>query len=199
MNPSSQAGAAAELPNAPPRRFPRRSRWLLALIVLALSGSLVFILTYLSRLPAPDLFRQYVLDPIPASVNHIKVVQTKRGSGYMYVFRFHTNREDLDLLLASRALSEIQITNVWSDGEIWWKSMPTAWLPNKHYSVLLFHKAPPSWYTLPSWESPESYAFVKESGDSRGRERVQILVYSPRLEQAFFVTRYSSHTMPEFF
>ena len=205
MNTNSHAGPVAEVSNAAPLRFPRRRRCLLALIVLAFAGSLVFMYIWQSRLTASDLFRQYVLDPIPASVNHIKVTGPTYHAGYMYVFRFDTRREDLDLFLASRPLTKVQITNVWSDGEIQWVLTDTNRPPDRYYSFTPFYEGAPSWYNLQSWYnlrssgSLESFAFMQEVDDSRGLEGVQILVYNARLEQAFFITKYISHTMPQLF
>jgi hypothetical protein len=53
------------------------------------------------------LFREVVLDPIPASVEHIKANHARWFSKHTYVFRFDVGLEDLALILRSGPFEEI--------------------------------------------------------------------------------------------
>ncbi|MHC4439476.1 MAG: hypothetical protein ACYS3S_19135, partial [Planctomycetota bacterium] len=73
----------------------------------------------ISKEGASQLFRQYILDPIPKSVTNIRADQPKKILGYKYTFRFNINRDDLALLIDSRHF--MRVWNVkYKNGYLYW-------------------------------------------------------------------------------
>lgn len=173
---------------------PSESPWLarrlalLAALALCAALSLIYGKSLLQGSRASKVFRQYVADPIPSSVADIKVVQPKKRGGYGYVLRFGVNRADLRLILSSQPVpfKESQITNDLSTGSIYWrwKGPPVSF--DMQGFTFLARGYEPSWYDLPSWENVETYALVQDDKDWDNPDK-QILIYNPRLEQAYFI------------
>ncbi|MGD8785928.1 MAG: hypothetical protein PVJ60_00765 [Phycisphaerales bacterium] len=163
------------------------------LFVLFLCGTVLLIYSCDTLLmpPASELFKQYVMDPIPASVTNIKADQPKTIGGYGYVFRFDINRADLDLIIKSRPFREAQLTNFSDSGSIsWnWKGLPSYGSIGERgrgFGIYGVKRRKPSWYTLESWENPETYALVEEKKDVNTSD-IQVLIYNVKLGQAFFI------------
>ena len=152
--------------------------------------------------PSPDeLFRGYVLSPIPKSVTNIKADQPKNIGGYRYTFRFNINRGDLAPLTDSRPF--VRIWNVkYKNGYLSWR-----WdNPDGKYGISIpcyDHTREPSWFKPGLWDNPEAYAFYKvgdlvntqaferDGRDLGGRVTTQILLYNEKEGQAYFIV--SSH------
>ncbi|UCD48673.1 MAG: hypothetical protein JSW27_14205 [Phycisphaerales bacterium] len=137
---------------------------------------------------ASDLFREYVLDPIPASVTDIEVVQPKERGGYGYVFRFGVNGVDYEQILKSQPVPfrEAYITNDLNTGSLsWqWKGPPVSF---DGYSFTFFGPGPkPSWFDLPSWDDVEVYALSQRDKDWDNPD-IQVLIFNATLEQAYFI------------
>ena len=171
-------------------KSPKHVRLLTVLAVL--SACTVLCLIYgrsiLLGLPASEIFRQHVVDPIPRSVTDIKVDQPKKRGGYGYVLRFGINRADLRLILESQPVpfSEAQIANDLSDGSLYWRWKGPPLSLGGHGLTLYGDGRKPSWYDLPSWDNPEVYALVRYEKDWNSRD-IQVLIYNPSLEQAYFI------------
>jgi hypothetical protein len=176
-----------------------KSRKLLVVLVVLLLCGMMFLIYKVLLKPKPsELFLRYVLDPIPASVKNIKADQCGAFRGYEYVFRFDINRADLDLIIKSRPFREAQIINCQDGNLFWvWKGSHDGDAYNGDaydggaFSTGLKRRKL-SWYTLESWEEPETYALVKEDKvkgvDTRD---IQVLFYNAKLGQAFFIVYFS--------
>jgi hypothetical protein len=161
-----------------------------------------FIQTLTPPQPPPgELFRGYVLSPIPTSVTNIKADQPKNIGGYRYTFRFNINRGDLAPLTDSRPF--VRIWNVkYKNGYLSWR-----WdNPDGKYGISIpcyDHTREPSWFKPGLWDNPEAYAFYKVGNliniqaferDGRnlgGRVTTQLLLYNDKEGEAYFII--SSH------
>jgi hypothetical protein len=166
------------------------SRRRLAILVPLTLCVAVFLMCWLRarpQLPATELFRKYILDPVPTSVTEIQVDQPREIGSCVYVFRFGVSRVDFDLIAKSRAFKEAEIS-VYPDGDLdWtWEDPPVS--GNSKLLGSGFHMCDPrwhgpSWFDLRSWNRPESYAYQKE-----GRhEQSQVLIYNSVLGKAYFI------------
>jgi hypothetical protein len=134
--------------------------------------------------PPSDVFRQYVLDPIPKSVTNIKADKPKEIWGYMYTLRFNINRSDLDLLIDSGALEKVWNVK-YKKGYLFWgwdRSSPGG------RTIIVYHsrrwRKEPRWFRPELWENPEAYAFEKEVG---GQKITKILLYNEKEDEAYFI------------
>jgi hypothetical protein len=157
-----------------------------------------FIKTLTPPQPPPDeLFRGYVLSPIPKSVTNIKVDQPKNIGGYRYIFRFNINRSDLDLIIHSEPFVRIwDVEDV--NGSIYWRwDQPDG----RHGSSIICydHTKEPSWFRPGLWDNPEAYVFHKvgnlvniqvferDGYHSGGRVTTQVLLYNDKESEAYFI------------
>ena len=84
-----------------------RRKCLIGLVVLALGGLfLTYVWGYLTWASATRLFKRYVMDPIPALVENIKVGYSEPIGAYTYIFRFDITSEDLELILSEKSLKQ---------------------------------------------------------------------------------------------
>jgi hypothetical protein len=137
----------------------------------------------------PLLFRKAVLNPIPASVHHIK------GSGFLqtwgrhtYVLRFHIGPEDVPRILASDELKEIAFVQyrrgdvvVW-DTRFSYRSFPLfegwrAWVPRP-------------WCQWARWRAFRAYCVREESV---GYWKDVVFLYDPGTGEAYFIHRLVTH------
>ena len=130
-------------------------------------------------------FKTYFLDPIPKSVTDIKVDQTKDFWGYGYVFGFNIEREDLNLIINSKALKKVSSFEYCKDGiiSITYKpsdfSMPDIFIPI-YYP---WAKQEPIWFHPELWNNPETYVNIK---DDTKPSYIQILIYNRETRQAYY-------------
>ena len=138
-------------------------------------------------LPA-EIFRDYILYPIPESVTNIRVDQPKKYSGYRYILRFNIKKSDLGRLIDSGPLK--RVWNVkYKNGCLDW-----AWNTlNGHtlngvtitvYDTKGSHE--PEWFKLEQWDNPEAYAFVE---DVNGCSNTKILIYNEKKGEAYFIVQ----------
>ncbi|MBN2183421.1 MAG: hypothetical protein JW715_16035 [Sedimentisphaerales bacterium] len=158
-----------------------------SIVIFILICACVLLIHFLFSGPRPDpkdIFRQYVMNPIPESVTNIKADQPKQIGGYGYVLSFNIYRADMDLIIKSRSLKEARITGFLGSGSLCftWKDSPNP--TGCGFSIYGSHK--PSWYTLESWDNPEIYALTQEVKDKNTSD-IQVLIYNPTLRQAFFI------------
>ncbi len=166
-------------------------KFMVVAVVFSLLGAglLTYLIGVLRRPAGDDLFREYILDPIPGSVTDIKVDQPKTHGGYGYVFRFALNRADLELIRQSGPLRETEDIISDDTGLLWtwkdWESTETS--GERAVAFSMYALAPsPSWYDLSAWENPEAYALRQE--DKEENTDIQVLLYNDELGQAYFIT-----------
>lgn len=196
---------------------------ILFLLVLLNCIALLFIFAWIiilkppktPKTPPSEVFRQYVLSPIPKSVTNIRADQPENFGGYKYTFRFNINRDDLGLLVNSRPF--IKVRNVkYEDGMLnWgWGRVETDSLvipegspldiPKYGISMSLYGDVwdlprEPAWFKPGLWDNPEAYGFHKigdlvnteayerDREKSRGRVTTQVLLYNEKQGEAYFV------------
>jgi hypothetical protein len=168
---------------------------ILFLLVLLNCIALLFIFAWIILLKPPktpqtppsEVFRQYVLDPIPASVTNIRADQPKNFGGYRYTFRFNINRDDLALLIDLGPL--VRVWNVkYKNGCLFW-----AWDTWRGFSmggvtITVYGSSgwrrEPRWFRPELWDNPEAYAFDETVG---GRMNTKVLLYNEKEGEAYFV------------
>ena len=144
-----------------------------------------------------EMFRGYVMSPIPKSVTNIKADQPKNFGGYRYTFRLNINRGDLALLTDSEPF--VRIWNVkYKNGYLSWR-----WdNPDGEYGISIpcyDHTREPSWFKPGLWDNPETYAFYKvgrliniqaiecDKWNLGGRVNTQVLLYNEKEGEAYFI------------
>ena len=176
---------------------------IILLLVLLNCIALLFIFAWIIILkppkpPSSELFRRYVLAPIPESVTNIRADQPKNFGGYRYTFRFNINRDDLALLINSQPF--VRVWNVkYENGRLSWH-----WDRTGPYGISRYRSGMPCYDSTrePGWfrpglcEEPEAYAFVKEGNlvnieifgkDSSGPTEIRVLLYNENEAEAYFV------------
>jgi len=176
-----EAGAPAVKSPKPQKLVP-----VVAFLFLLVLVFIICLVSFLQRRGAADLFRQYVVDPIPESVTHIKVDQPKTVGGYGYVFRFEINRTDMDRIVKSQPFGEAQISGFLGGGGLSFESKDSFRPVGTMFHVYQSKKRMPSWYTLESWDNPETYILMQEVKDPNTSD-IQVLIYNAILGQAFFI------------
>lgn len=128
------------------------------------------------------LFREVVLDPIPASVQHIKANHARWFSKHTYVFRFDVGLEDLALILRSGPFEEISCVK-YDRGMLCYGETEdvtsSVWL----YEVPRGEREP-SWFNLEPWGRFRAYILEREVSDFYC---VRLLLYHEGRGQAFFL------------
>ena len=153
-----------------------------------------------------EMFRGYVMSPIPKSVTNIKADQPMNFRGYIYTFRFNIDRDDLTMLINSRPF--IEVWNVkYKNGMLSW-----GWgitdpielkMPKYGRSLTLYELGgrprSPSWFRPEQWGNHEAYSFYKvgnlintqafeRDGRSTGRREItQVLLYNEKESEAYFI------------
>lgn len=172
----------------------------------------------MSKARASQIFRQYVLDPIPASVTNIRAHQPGIFYGSKYTLRFNINRDDLALLVNSRPF--IKVWDVkYKNGILYWGwgcveagplVIPEAMaIPKYGCAMSLYGRArEPAWFRPELWDNPESYGLYKigdlvntevferdkeKSSKLRGRHTTQVLLYNEKEGEAYFIASDWSH------
>jgi len=163
---------------------------------------------------ASQVFRRYVLGPIPASVKNIKADQPGQLYGKWYALRFNINREDLNLIINSRPF--IKVRNVrYKNGSLDWgwgrldlgdMVIPEGGpldTPKYNLGISLYgRRRAPAWFRPDLWDDTEAYGFYrindlvnteayeyqmqKSSGLRSGRKMIQILIYNEKEQEAYF-------------
>ncbi len=160
----------------------------MALIVLSLIGVVLAVyLVHVLRRPS-ELFRRYVVDPIPASVTHIQVDQPMRHGGYGYVFRFGVSQADFERIRNSRPFREavgfrysdpVGVSCAWKTPRPPYEEIG----PPRFAMYAIVHS--PSWLDLAAWKNPETYALVH--WDKQKGEDIQLLIYNRELGRAYCI------------
>jgi len=135
-----------------------------------------------------EVFRRFVMDPIPDSVIDIRMDQPKTGGGYGYVLRFGISEAHLKSVLEAQSppLRDAFLTNDPGDGFLSWRWNGPSFSLDGHAMSLYGRRSSPLWYDLPSWEDVEVYALVQEDKDWDNPD-IRVLIYNAELQQAYFI------------
>ena len=182
---------------------------ILFLLVLLNCIALLFIFAWIillkpPKIPPSEVFRQYVLSPIPESVTNIRADQPKKIRGYRYTFRFNINRDDLALLINSRPFVRVWNVKYEKYGNLSWyweRGDGNYGIPKYGSSMPCYdYTREPGWFRPGLWDNPEAYTFCKE-GDlvnierfgkkSSGPTDIRVLLYNENEAEAYFVVQYS--------
>ncbi len=155
------------------------------------------------------IFRKYVIKPIPKSVVDIKVEKLspggRFGSGRNYAMHFKISKDDVALILNSRAFEEFEWIfyrqgTHWD--KLWWGNMsPHGRDPrenplsgtNIHQMIVNWgSQKPPEWFRPNDWKSPKVYSISEKWGRSR-RYRTNVLIFNEDLAEAYFFERLPGH------
>ena len=143
----------------------------------------------------PEIFKKYILDPIPASVTNIKADQPKNILGYTYTLRFNINRADATKLIYSRPF--VRVWNVkYQKGRLHWD-----WSRGRFsmgISMMVYGWREPPWFKPKLEDNSEAYAFYKvgdrinvqaQMYDRKRGDQVdfQILIYNEKQGEAHFI------------
>lgn len=166
---------------------------------------LLFFNTLVASPPPEELFRGYVLSPIPESVQNIRAERPKNFQGYRYTFRFNISRDDLSLLIHSKFL--VRVWNVeYKDGRLHWDWDRGSGLlgTGKYRSGIpcYDHTREPRWFKPGQWGNPEAYAYMKIGKqvnietfhkNSNGLTRIRVLLYNENEAEAYYVVTRSKN------
>jgi len=141
---------------------------------------------FLKKSPS-ELFRRYILDPIPASVKNIKAHRPWELSGHRYVFHFDINKADLELILNSRPFKKVMDIK-YSNGYLHWREDALHGRGLPLYSPYK-GKPGPDWFRPARWDNPKAYVFIEELR----RTHMQILMYHEEHGQVYFVEYKEGH------
>jgi len=138
--------------------------------------------------PPAEVFRLHICDPLPESVEDIKVDRPKYFMGYRYVIRFSIDKADIHRLVKSVSLK--RIWNIrYERGNLHWDwDKPGRFGISKHSTTMIVYnsKGPgrPKWFRLELWHDSESYAFTEKIG---GKTNTKVLIYNEEKGQAYFI------------
>ena len=142
---------------------------------------------------APEIFKQFILDPIPESVTDIKADQPRTIRGYRYTLLFNINREDLGLIIDSEPFQKVRNVK-YRNGTLDWE-----WDQSHSYSAIIYKgRSGPGWFKPELGKNSEVYAFVKIGDhvnlqlygykrEAYDKEYKKILIYNPKKGQAYFI------------
>ncbi len=137
--------------------------------------------------PADEVFRQYVLDPVPASVTNIKADQPRRPLAYTFTLRFDIDRDDVGLLV--KHLSMKRVWNVkYEKGYLEWAWDTWQGRSMGGVSIIVYRSGQrePKWFEPQQWNQPEAYVFEEKTRDGT---KHKILLYNERKGEAYFVAQ----------
>ena len=133
--------------------------------------------------PSPSrAFRKLVWSPILKSVEDIKMDRRISVFGsHWYVFQFRVDKQDLSLILNSRAFQKVPSIKFTESGQLWWGDpMKGGHSLSLYYPVTKRHA--PVWFNLRQWNSPNVYVIFNEHVI-----RSRLLVYNENLGEAYFI------------
>jgi len=145
------------------------------------------------------IFSKYVLEPIPKSVVDIKVDELEYpGLGHCYVMRFKIEKDDVVLILNSRAFKEFT-SIIYEQEQLIWRGIDHApdllRLTFTGGGCPLYtnrqHEAP-EWFRPNDWTSPKVYVVREKHGKST-RYKTKVLIFDEKLEEAYFVEYLQGH------
>jgi len=162
---------------------------ILFILVYVVFGVVLLIcpVIFLLKTPSSELFRRYVLEPIPASVMDIKSDRDLPVYRYAYTFRFNINESDLAQLVNSRPFQKISNVKYDSQKGLYWE-----WDSRRSHTMLVYSpgqgrpwwwQRKPRWFTPDRWDNPQAYVFRDKSENWS----VQVLLYNEKLGQAYFI------------
>jgi hypothetical protein len=145
------------------------------------------ILPTMSTSEASNVFKQYILDPIPKSVTNIRADQPKKLLGYRYTLRFDINRTDLTLLIDSKSLKRVwnvkykkgRLDWAWDTWNGWTLNGVTITVYDSGYC-----RYEPLWFNPQRWDHPEAYALYETK---KSRINTRVLLYNEKKGEAYYI------------
>jgi len=153
--------------------------WIVPLAVVSVVVVVIVTTVIVLRKSPSELFRGYVLDPIPKSVLHLRVHNPWEPRGHRCIFRFDIDKADLELLLGSKQFQEVMNIR-YGRGILGWSEDASHGQSMYLYDV----DGEPRWFKPDQWGSPKAYVFCEELGR---RERFKILIHNKERDQAYFI------------
>jgi len=160
-------------------KFPRRlwpSLAVLGLVMLSAVGLLMI------RQHPLNMFRETVLDPVPASVRQIRGDLNRSAGEYTCVLRFKVSPDDLALLVHSGPFDEIAFVE-YDRGSLTYGNMEFATTSVQLYRVYE-GQSEPGWFDLRRWTRFRAYIVEEEQSDLYN---VRLLLYHEGRGEAYFV------------
>jgi len=112
------------------------------------------------------------------------VDQPKTVNGFGYTMRFAIERSDLDHIVKSRSLKAVQDVS-YAGQSLKWKWDQVSGVSISPYGREWWSHEPMWFSDLTNWNEPEGYALDEKRGN---RSITQVLIYSPGLKEAIFIT-----------
>jgi len=148
--------------------------------------------------PPSEVFRQYIMDPIPESVTNIKANRPSIIGGYRYILHFNISRADLDSIINSRPFQKVWNVK-YDNGCLDW-----AWDTWHGFSMsggtitVYGSRRAPRWFRPKLWDNPEVYVFEKVCDrvntqifdyepKVHDRHDTQVLIYNEKESEAYFI------------
>jgi len=140
-------------------------------------------------LPPEEVFRQYAIDPVPASVTNIKADQPRKHLAYTFTLRFDIDRADVGLLV--KTLSMKRVWNVkYEKGYLEWAWDTWQGFSMGGVSILIYdtgrRQREPKWFEPQLWNQPEAYVHEEKTRDGT---KSKVLLYSERRGEAYFIAQ----------
>jgi len=127
------------------------------------------------------VFNKYVCNPIPKSVEAIKVHRPWELNGHRYVMHFKISKADLEFIVNSRQFKEMMDFSYGND------ILHVTVDPSQGEMLPVFHGGQhgPDWFRPDDWDNPEVYLYKERNIEYR--EHLQILICNEKLAEAYFV------------
>ncbi|MBN2182459.1 MAG: hypothetical protein JW715_11150 [Sedimentisphaerales bacterium] len=149
-----------------------------------------------------QIFRRFVLNPIPKSVIDIQADCHEYNwyGDYVYVLRFGINRTDLDIIANTYPFKRVYLEDFETNGELRWCNLekPEVTITffgrhsygGIHYNTEIYgpDEQQPSWLDLGVWQNPEMYVYEEETGRD-GIIHRKILIYNKDLGYAYLIDK----------
>ncbi len=146
-----------------------------------------------------QIFKEYVLKPIPGSVSDLRVnePETSWDARHTYVMRFKISRADVERILKSRRFEEFVWGRYENDNLYWHGADKVEFDPNTNTRSVTIgggnlplytgpHDEPPEWFSPNDWDNPKVYKFEEKWGKAH-RNQIKILIFNEALEEAYFI------------
>jgi hypothetical protein len=168
-----------------------RLRFIAAFVSLPLVVA-IFVLVVMPHGRESSLFKRLVADPIPASVQEIRVDRSQISSlmerlngfhEHAYVLRFTVNRKDLGQIVAAHGFKPWRSVECLGSGIVRYKSSDQFLTYINLYDET---RQAPSWFDLKEWTEFETY-FTGRDKTGEINVDVSLLLYNERCGHAYFI------------
>ena len=164
---------------------------------LVLCGSLVAISLFsgcVDKESDSEVFRKYVISPIPESVHELKIHHSPGFWKRLYAMYFKINKADLQVILDSKQFQEMDWVSYWHEtGQLRWGLSPkfsTGNEPLGHHNAVSI-RGKPRWFRPDNMSHAKVYAVEKGTYEDDS-QHWQVLIYDETSDEAYFVEYYHS-------